>query len=119
MLHTDCPRFFGCNAALCPLEPAWRGVQHLPGERVCYYATESAKAGAAEYHAVDPAFTAVVAVLPEVLAKHPIIRRVVERAAATGSRGRHWRKSTQSGIVPDVSGCDHRTPDVPEHQPAA
>jgi hypothetical protein len=93
MIHTDCPRFFDCNAALCPLEPAWRQVQHLPGERVCYYAIQSAKAGAAEYHAADPAFAAFCDVLPEVLAKHPIIRRRVEEAAKTGSRGQHLRRN--------------------------
>ena len=92
MIHLDCPRFDSCNAALCPLQPDWRQVQHLPGEQVCFYARESGKVGAAERHAADPAFAAVIAVLPQVMAKHPDIGRRVEVAAKTGSKGANLRR---------------------------
>jgi hypothetical protein len=86
VLHTDCPRFLTCCAALCPLEPAWREVQHLPGEKVCKYLLDSGKAGAAERYADDPTFAAVMEQREAVCRKHRAIEYEVERAARSGFR---------------------------------
>lgn len=44
-LMTHCPRWESCSAPVCPLDPIWRQVPHLRGDRVCAYLTERAKPG--------------------------------------------------------------------------
>lgn len=41
----SCPKFSTCNAPVCPLNEKWRMTRHLPGEAVCLYLREAAKAG--------------------------------------------------------------------------
>lgn len=43
---TDCEHFSHCNAPVCPLDKDWQKRQHLTGDKVCFYLTESQKAGA-------------------------------------------------------------------------
>ena len=40
-----CPRFQGCSANICPLDPKWRKRNHLKGEPVCGLLVESVKPG--------------------------------------------------------------------------
>ena len=42
----QCPKYMGCSAPLCPLDPDWRLRAHNNGDRVCLYLRESVKAGA-------------------------------------------------------------------------
>lgn len=84
-----CPKYHTCCAAVCPLD-ATKAV-HLPGEKVCYYLNASGKAGADERFENDPVFAACIAKLPIVCARHPDIRRRVERAAETGFRKNNLR----------------------------
>lgn len=84
MLPSDCDKFQSCNASLCPLDPHWRRTAHLSAEKVCSYLLASGKAGAAQRFADDRVFLACLDVLPEVTAKHPDIRRGVEKAARSG-----------------------------------
>jgi hypothetical protein len=100
-LMTLCPKFESCSAPVCPLDPIWRQVPHLAGERVCLYLTERAKnGGEARLSNVLPTQLAelVSEAYSELLARdacaargHGEIRRTIERAAETGSlieRGR-------------------------------
>lgn len=99
----DCPRWHSCNAALCPLDPHWRGT-HLSGEQVCKLLLDSGKAGSAERYADDPVFAAAVAKLPEIAQRYPDIGKKVAIAAKSGFRSRHlMRKSasqSDSGAYP-------------------
>ena len=92
MNPTDCPIFETCNAAVCPLDPAWRKAVHLPGEPVCRYLLAGGKAGAADHYRDDPAFAAVSPRVGEVSAEHPDIAKKVARAARSGLPGQHLRR---------------------------
>lgn len=48
MSHSECPKWDGCNAPVCPEDPNWRRVSHLPGERICLWLREVGKAGGNE-----------------------------------------------------------------------
>jgi len=84
-----CPRFDGCSAPLCPLDPGWRERVHLQGERVCYFLREAVKDGAAaRYKATANAeiFAAASRMLsqPEKLGAY--VRQRLRDAGQTGSR---------------------------------
>lgn len=42
----DCPKFCGCDAPLCPLDPDWDKRKMLQGENLCHYLCEASKDGA-------------------------------------------------------------------------
>jgi hypothetical protein len=94
MTPRSCPKYATCNAPVCPLDPCCTKAVHLAGEPVCRYLLASGKAGAAPYYAADPTFTAVLRLMPAVLARHGDIARRVASAAQSGIRGRHLRKKT-------------------------
>ena len=98
-----CPRSHSCGAAVCPLMPPEQRGVHLPGERVCFYALESGKPGAAEYHADDPTFAAVLAGLPEVTMRYPAIGMAIEKAATMPSRGTNLRQKAVNNAENGVS----------------
>ena len=45
MKMEDCPKYKGCSAPICPLDPNWRNAKHLKHERVCFYLCEAQKGG--------------------------------------------------------------------------
>src|SRR5262245_44742912 len=93
MTSKDCPNFNSCNAAVCPLDPRWRSVVHLPGEKVCTYALASGKPGAAEHYADSEAFRHVLPVVQELCDRFPDIGRAVRNASRFGIKGANLRKS--------------------------
>lgn len=83
-----CPRFDSCNAPVCPLDD-WQRAQHLSGERVCGLLCELGKdCGEARLRAVMPSelMDTLAEVCPKVAARWERIRRVLVRAARTGSK---------------------------------
>src|SRR5215208_69380 len=40
-----CPKLASCSAPVCPLDPHWRSVPHLRGERICFWLAEVGKQG--------------------------------------------------------------------------
>ena len=82
----ECSKFYTCSAPICPLDPKWPRAVHLGGERVCFYLLASGKEGAEERFRDDPIFAACRIALPLVVARHPVIGRVVERAAKSPFR---------------------------------
>jgi hypothetical protein len=96
----DCPKFQTCNAAVCPLDPAWPRTYMRWKEPVCPYALASGKAGAAERFAGDPVFAAVLEVLPEIRKKFLPIDRAVEKAAKSGFREDNLARKA----APEASG---------------
>ena len=69
---TDCPKFNGCSAPVCPLDADWRKRAHLDGERACFYLTEYAKPAArAMLRGVLPSdhYEALAVVFHEVLTR--------------------------------------------------
>src|SRR5262245_32337958 len=100
-LPESCPRWHRCGASVCPLAPH-QGV-HLQGEKVCFYALASGKAGAAERFAEDATFALVVRALPEVKRRWPDIARRVEAASRSGFQGAHLiRARPARNAVSDV-----------------
>jgi hypothetical protein len=85
----DCAKFQTCNASICPIDPLWPGAVHPEGEMVCFYLRASGKEGAAERFKDAPVFQACLEQLPAVAARHPDIRRRVERAAHSPVQGTH------------------------------
>ena len=39
----SCPKWDGCSAPICPLDPDWKCRKHLDGEKACFYLIEFAK----------------------------------------------------------------------------
>jgi hypothetical protein len=78
---------------------------------VCYYLTESCKAGADERFADDPVFAECKRLLPEVSVKWPAIGRAVEVSA--GKPSRKDRKPPQKAVagVTGRGGGLHATPE--------
>jgi hypothetical protein len=96
MTPQECSRFLNCNAAVCPLDVAWRKIVHLRSEKVCYYLLAVPKAAADERFANDPVFAAVKAAAPAVCAKHTDIAKRVQKAGQSGFQGAHLIRRTAS-----------------------
>lgn len=85
----ECPKFEGCNAPVCPLDPDWRKRVHRRDEPVCPYLCEYAKQatrpilrgciGEEHYHAVAE-------VASEVEETHAPLAKSLRRASQTPSR---------------------------------
>jgi len=86
---SKCPKFDGCSAPICPLDPEWRIRKHLDGERVCFYLTEFSKeAGKALLKEGLPRehYEALVRVYPEVITLSGPIRRQLKRSSKNPPR---------------------------------
>jgi hypothetical protein len=84
-----CPRWQKCSANICPLDPEWRDRKHLKGEPVCGLALEAVKPGADARlagYVRQEVVAEVSRVLPNIMSRWYVIRKVVERAATNGSR---------------------------------
>ena len=85
----DCPKFQCCSAPICPLDPNWRKTVHLKGERVCFYLCEAQKGGSeARFRGkgLGKLYQLMVEVAPDISIRWEPIRKVLKRAAKTGSR---------------------------------
>ena len=85
-----CPRFDGCNAPVCPLDPDWPRAQHLPGERVCLWLREAVKPGGMAriaHAATDEIAVTVAEALPAILASSSAdLRHKLAEASRSGSK---------------------------------
>lgn len=108
-LMQHCPRWESCSAPVCPLDPIWRQVPHLDGERVCFYLTESAKPGGKARvggalpgelaEKVSEAYSELCLAHDGSVKGRGRIRAVLMQAATTGSRiesGHRLRAARQS-----------------------
>ncbi len=89
MKLTDCPKFNGCSAPVCPLDPGHLKTAHLPGERACLYLREALKPGGeARLMGVLPREQAerVLQALPEILSRYGSLRRALIRASKNPSK---------------------------------
>jgi len=84
-----CPRFDGCNAPLCPLDPEWHQRSHVEGEAICGLTLEVVKDGADQRlrgYVRSETLAAVHQALPALMARSYGIRRAINRASKSGSR---------------------------------
>ncbi len=99
----DCPKFQSCSAPICPLDPNWRKACHLKGERICFYLCEAQKNGSeARFRdkGLEKLYQLMVEVAPDISIRWEPIRKVLKRAAKTGSRmNRKPPSSNTSGEV--------------------
>ena len=89
MEMSSCPKFEGCNAPLCPLDPDWRLRKHLEGEKACFYLTEFSKpAGKAILSRVlaGELYHTLVRVYPEVMSWPNPLRRQLKRSSKNPPR---------------------------------
>jgi hypothetical protein len=89
MNKIDCDRFQTCSANICPLDAEWPKRKHLNGERVCFYLIEAQKTGAkAIFDKCGRAYLyqLIQDAIPNIVARHSIIKRALENAKKTGSR---------------------------------
>jgi hypothetical protein len=89
MNPSNCPKFFKCNAPICPLDANWEKRVLLNEDPTCFYLSEFVKdnsqsnfecAGAGEIYQV------IERVAPPITGRHPRIRIALERAKLSGSR---------------------------------
>jgi hypothetical protein len=89
MKMEDCPKFESCSAPICPLDSIWRKRRHLKGERVCFYLCEAQKDGSeARFRGkgLEKLYQLMVEATPDISIRWEPIRKVLKRAAKTGSR---------------------------------
>lgn len=89
MKITDCPKFKGCDAPICPLDPDWRKRRHLEGESICLYLREYSKPAIRPIldHVVPMELLSVIAeAYTSVLSTYGPIRRALKRISKTPSK---------------------------------
>jgi len=89
MKMEDCPKYKGCSAPICPLDPNWRKVQHLKHERVCFYLCEAQKGGSEAIfggRGLGYPYQLMVEATPDISIRWGPIRKALAKAAKTGSR---------------------------------
>jgi len=89
MLMSECQKFSGCSAPICPLDPEMAKRTHLEGERVCFYLTEYSKPPARPILRAGltrELYEALVRVCPEVIARWGPIRRRLNRSSKNPPR---------------------------------
>lgn len=85
----SCPKFHGCNAPICPLDPEWRLRKHLDGEPVCLWLRELAKPGGEAILGGalgNSRAEAIGKAAPSIIARWGGIARALRRAAERGSK---------------------------------
>jgi len=85
----SCLRFLKCNAPICPLDAEWRKRVLLSDDPTCFYLTESVKQDAEAVFqgaGLKELYAALVRVSQHITARHPRIRRALERSKPTGFR---------------------------------
>ncbi len=82
----ECPRFDGCSAPICPIDPHWRQAFHRKGEQVCFFlrmysknALEALKEGSVPRQLLDT----VIEVFPEICARCAPLKRSLDRASSS------------------------------------
>jgi hypothetical protein len=84
-----CPKWEGCNAPLCPLDPdLFKRVMH-DGDAVCHYLIEAVKADAeANFRGRDriELFEVISPLIHPMTARWGRIRKALARARTSGSR---------------------------------
>jgi hypothetical protein len=97
----DCPKYKGCSAPICPLDPNWRKARHLRGERICFYLCEAQKDGAEAIfrgRGLGELFKLMVEAAPDISVRWRTIKNALTKAAKTGSRmNRKLLSSNTSG----------------------
>ena len=84
-----CPKWDGCSAPVCTLDPDWESRKHLEGERVCFYLTEFSKqAGKAILSMVlaGELYETLARVYVEVMSRPHPLRNQLKRAKKNPSR---------------------------------
>ncbi len=84
-----CPKWNGCNAPICPLDPEMHLRSHCKDEPVCFYLREYVKPGGKGR--IGSGLTgkhaeAIAEAYPIVIARWSDVRRQLERSAKTGPR---------------------------------
>jgi hypothetical protein len=85
----SCPKYEGCSAPVCPLDPSWRLRSHGTGDPICFYMLESVKPGSRERfeaRAIGGMLPAIRGAIPDITSRWASIKYTVERAKGTGSR---------------------------------
>jgi len=84
-----CPKYKGCSAPICPLDPNWRKARHLKGERICFFLCEAQKGGAEAIfggRGFGDLYQVMLGATPDISNRWGAIRNALAKAAKTGSR---------------------------------
>jgi hypothetical protein len=84
-----CPKYDGCNAPICPLDPDRKLRSHGTGDPICFYMLESVKPGSDERfeaRTIGGMLPAIRRAIPDICSRWASVRHTVQRAATTGSR---------------------------------
>ena len=86
----ECPRFDGCSAPICPIDPKWAERGCRKGEAVCHFmrmhaknALQGQKAGSVPEEMVET----VVTVFQEICDRYAPLKTSLERAALSRPKG--------------------------------
>lgn len=84
-----CPKFEGCSAPICPIDPDMEKRTHLEGEKVCFYLTEYSKPTARPIlraGLTEELFEAIEEGYPKVITLSGPVRRQLERSSTNPPR---------------------------------
>ena len=84
-----CPKYQGCSAPICPLDPNWHNTRHLKGERICFYLAEAQKHGSEAIfrgRGLEELYQLIVEATPDISLRWRAIEKGLAKAAKTGSR---------------------------------
>jgi hypothetical protein len=86
----ECPRFDGCSAPICPIDPKWAERGCRKGEAVCFYLRRHAKNAlqATNTGSVPEGLAQrVVQAFPKICARYVTIKTSLKRAALSRPKG--------------------------------
>jgi hypothetical protein len=84
----ECPKFIGCSAPICPLDPDWKLRVVENGDRVCFFMRENGKPGAAQVHHSEGDILEAAGVVTQDPCLAGYVRRAVQRASLTPTKSR-------------------------------
>ena len=85
-----CPKFEGCSAPICPIEPEWRKCVHNKDDPVCFYLRQHAKDplwGQKVGGVARKLINKVGEVYPEIVIRYAPIKNSLARAAISPVKG--------------------------------
>jgi hypothetical protein len=101
MKITSCPKFYTCNAPICPLDNDWRKRVNLVEDSTCYYLIESVKEGAQthfERALLGQLYQVIVHVRADISKHFKRIEKKLKAAAKTSSRMQRNFKSIKEVV---------------------
>jgi len=88
-MMNNCTKYDSCSAPVCPLDPEWKNIHHLKGERVCFYLTEYSKPAARpilQGLLTAEMYQVIVSQYPEIISTSGTLKKQLTRSSINPPR---------------------------------